>query len=97
MWENDHGQIVLIILDLGDTWVAQSVAHLTLAQVMISQFVSSGPTLGLLRSACQCSACLGSSVPLFLPLSHLHSFTKDILTKIILDLTLGHCDIVDEF
>ena len=29
-----------------DAWVAQSVKRLTLAQVMISQFVGSSPTLG---------------------------------------------------
>ena len=31
---------------LRDAWVAQSVKCQTLAQVMISQFVSSSPTLG---------------------------------------------------
>ena len=30
----------------GDAWVAQSVARLTLAQVMISRFVSSSPMSG---------------------------------------------------
>ena len=32
-------------------WVAQSVKHLTLAQVMISQFVGSNPTLGSVLTA----------------------------------------------
>ena len=32
------------------TWVAQLVEHLTLAQVMISQFVNSSPASGLLLS-----------------------------------------------
>ena len=33
------------------TWVAQSVKHPTLAQVMISQFVSSSPTSGSVLTA----------------------------------------------
>ena len=33
------------------TWVAQLVKRLTLAQVMISQFVSSSPTLGSVLTA----------------------------------------------
>ena len=32
-------------------WVAQSVKHLTSAQVMISQFLSSSPTLGSVLTA----------------------------------------------
>ena len=32
-------------------WVAQSVKHLTLAQVMISRFVSSSPVLGSVLTA----------------------------------------------
>ena len=45
-------------------YVAQSVEHLTLAQVMISQFVSFSPTSGCLLSApsplwirCPCLLC----------------------------------------
>ena len=34
-----------------DTWVAQSVKHLTLAQVRISRFVGSSPTSGSVRTA----------------------------------------------
>ena len=33
------------------TWVAQSVKHPTLAQVMISRFVSSSPTSGIVLTA----------------------------------------------
>ena len=36
---------------LGDTWVAQSVNRLTLAQVMISQFMGSSPTSGSVLTA----------------------------------------------
>ena len=36
---------------LGSTWVAQSVKHLTLAQVMISQFMSSSPMSGSVLTA----------------------------------------------
>ena len=36
---------------LRDAWVAQSVKCQTLAQVMISQFVSSSPTLGSVLTA----------------------------------------------
>ena len=32
-------------------WVAQSVKHLTSAQVMISQFMSSSPTMGSVLTA----------------------------------------------
>ena len=35
----------------GGTWVAQSVKHLTSAQVMISQFVSSSPVSGSVLTA----------------------------------------------
>ena len=62
----------------GGAWVAQSVEHLTSVQVMILQFVSSGPTSSLLLSACQCKACFRSSVPFFLPLSHLRSLPDNI-------------------
>ena len=42
--------ILLRTLALWDTWVAQFVEGLTLAQVMISQFVNLSPTLGSLLS-----------------------------------------------
>ena len=50
-------------------WVVQSVKHLTLAQVMISQFMSSSPTLG---SVLTVGSLLGiPRLPLSLPLPHL--------------------------
>ena len=49
-------------------WVAQSVERLTLAQVSISQFVSSSPPLGSLLSAPSLLGILCS--PLSLPLPH---------------------------
>ena len=50
------------------TWVAQLVKCLTLAQVMISQFVSSSPLSGSLLSA-QSLLCI-LCPPLSLPLPH---------------------------
>ena len=54
-------------------WVAQLVKRLTLAQVMISQFVSSNPTLGSVVTAQSlepASDSLALSVPL--PLLRMH-------------------------
>ena len=45
------------------TWVAQPVELLTLAQVMISWFMSLSLTSGSLLSACQWRAHLRSSIP----------------------------------
>ena len=51
------------------TWVAQSVKHLTLAQVMISQFLSSSPASGSVLNTCpEPGACFGFCVLLSLPL-----------------------------
>ena len=65
------------VLGLGSqqrgAWGAQSVERPTLAQVMISWVVSSSPTSGSLLSARQHRAHFASSVPLSLPLPHLHS------------------------
>ena len=57
-----------------DAWVAQSVEHLTLAQVMISQFVSLSPALGSVLTAQSLEPALDSvspflSVPPLLTLS----------------------------
>ena len=52
-------------------WVAQSVKCLTLAQVMISQFMSSSPTLGCVLTAQSLELALDSMSPsLSLPLPH---------------------------
>ena len=49
--------------------MAQSVKYLTLAQVMISQFVSSGPALGSVLTAQNLEPASGSVSPsLFAPL-----------------------------
>ena len=49
-------------------WVAQSVKRLTSAQIMISQLMSSSPTLGSVRTA-QSLEPVSDSVSLSLPLS----------------------------
>ena len=54
------------------TWVAQLVKHLTSAQVMISQLVSSSPSLGSVLTAQSlepASDCVSPSLSLSLPLS----------------------------
>ena len=38
-------------INSGGAWVAQSVERLTLAQVMVSQFVGSSPALGSVQTA----------------------------------------------
>ena len=43
--------VVLLKKKSRDTWVAQSVKHLTSAQVVISWFVSSSPMLGSVLTA----------------------------------------------
>ena len=40
-----YARLSLILSEQGGAWVAQSVKHLTLAQVMILQFVASSPTV----------------------------------------------------
>ena len=53
------------------TWVAQSVEHLTSAQVTISYFMSSSPTLGSVLTAQSLESASGSVSPsLSLPLPH---------------------------
>ena len=58
--------------DLWGTWVAQSVKRPTLAQVMMSWFVSSRPALGSMLTA-QPGACLGFCVSLSLCPSPTHA------------------------
>ena len=43
--------VILTELTLWDAWVAQSAEHLTSAQVMISQLVSSSPASGSVLTA----------------------------------------------
>ena len=59
------GALTVALLDLHPrgAWVAQSVEHLTSAQVVISRFVGSSPLIG---SCCQHRACFRPSVPLSL-------------------------------
>ena len=45
------GELVLELKSFRDAWVAQSIRHPTLAQVMISEFVSLSPTLGSVLTA----------------------------------------------
>ena len=47
---------------LRDIWVAQSVTCLTLAQVMISQFMGSSPMLGSVLTAQEPGTCFGFCV-----------------------------------
>ena len=58
-----------------DAWVAQSVQHLTLAQVMISWFVSSSPHGGLCWHLRAWSLLPILCLTLSLPLPHLHSIS----------------------
>ena len=53
---------------LRSTWVAQSVKHLTLAQVMISQFTSSSPASGFVRTAHSLEPASDSVSPFYLTL-----------------------------
>ena len=46
-----HGEIYVFKCPFWGAWVAQSVKHLTSAQVMISWFVSSSPTWGSVLTA----------------------------------------------
>ena len=62
------------------TWVAQSVKHLTSAQVMISQSVSSSPTSGSVLTA-QSLEPASDSVSSSLPLPHLHSVSLSLSLK----------------
>ena len=61
----------------GGTWVAQSVKCPTLAQVMISQFVGSSPTLTAQSLEPASILCL----PLSLPLACSHSVSLSLKNK----------------
>ena len=63
---------------LRGAWVAQSVKHLTLAQVMISQFVGSSPASGSVLTAQSLEPSLDSVSPSLssLPLPHLCSVSQ---------------------
>ena len=50
-------------INQGDAWVAQSVRHPTLAQVLISQFVSSSPASGSVLTAQSLEPVLDSVSP----------------------------------
>ena len=56
------------ILKSWGTWVARSVKHLTLAQVMILWFVSLNPLLGSVLTAQSLEPASDSCLPLSLPL-----------------------------
>ena len=72
---------VLIIITLRATWVALSIEHPTLAQVMISQFLSWNPTSGSLLSAQSLLQIL--CPPLSLPLPRSCCLSQKIITIII--------------
>ena len=63
------------------TWVAESVKHLTLAQVTISQSMSSSPASGSVLTARSLEPASDSvSPPLSLPLPHLHAHSLSLST-----------------
>ena len=63
----------------GGAWVAQSVERLTLAQIMISQPVSSRPASGSVLTAQSLEPASDSVSPsLSLPLTHLHSVSVSL-------------------
>ena len=65
----------------GGTWVVQSVEHPTLAQVMISQFVSSSPASGSVLTACsEPGACFRFCVSSFCP-SPTHALSHSVSQK----------------
>ena len=66
-----------------DTWVAQSVKHLTLAQVRISRFVGSSPTSGSVLAAQSLDLALNSVPPSLSVSPHSHSVSLSLsLSKI---------------
>ena len=58
-------------------WVAQSIKHMTLAQVMILWFVGLSPTMG---SPLSVGGCLGFSLPLSASPLLAHCLSKNNLT-----------------
>ena len=64
---------------LQGAWVAQLVKRLTLAQVMISLFVSSSPASGSMLTAQGLLHIL--CLPLSLPLARSHSFSPSVKNK----------------
>ena len=65
--------------ELWGTWVAQSVKHLTSTQVMISWFVSSGPTSGSVLTAQSLEPAMDSVSPSLsapLPLTYCLSLSQ---------------------
>ena len=62
-------------------WVAQSVEHPSLAQVMISRFAGSNPALGCVLIAQSLELSLDSVSPLSLPLTHSHSVSVSLKNK----------------
>ena len=62
-------------------WAPQSVEHPTLAQVMISQFVGSSPTLGSVLTAQNLEPALDSVSLLSLPLPHSHCLSLSLKNK----------------
>ena len=79
------GRIVLSLKTLGQrgAWVAQSVKHLNLAQVTISQFVSSSPASGSVLTARSLEPALDSMSPsLSLCPSPVHALSLSVPKKI---------------
>ena len=69
---------IRILLVFWGTWVAQSIKHPTLAQVMISRFMGSRPALGSVLTAQSLEPALDPVSPSVLPLfcSRSLSFSK---------------------
>ena len=67
---------------LGGAWVAQLVKRLTLAQVMISGFLSLSPSsVAVLTAQSLEPASDGGGLPLSLPLPHSHSVCLSLSKK----------------
>ena len=84
VWHSQNLCIPRKVYVIQGAWVAQSVKHLTLAQVMISRFVGSSPTSGSVLTAQSLEPALDSVSPslsapprlslcLSLSLSHIHT------------------------
>ena len=74
--EEMFAAVILILMTAWwGAWVAPSVKLPTTAQIMISQFVSSSPTLGSMLTA-QSLEPASDSVPLSLPLPRSHCVSQ---------------------
>ena len=75
-----HGEFAFKNVVSRGTWVTQSVTCLTLAQVMISQFVSSGPMSGSVLTAQSLKPALDSMSPSLCPsFTHALSLSQKLI------------------